>query len=169
MKCKVLGEYGLDFALLGLSLSYNTKKNYKVAKILSKKQRGHNKFLESMMVWLDIEAPMSWWKQMDTYRMSTKQSESTMHTLLKKELTQDNFEHPIKEETLQYLNELINKKDFLTVVDSLPMGFKQRRIVCLSYKTLQNIYMQRTGHKLIYWKKFITDIIDNLEHAEFIK
>lgn len=50
---------------------------------LFEKDGGHNKFLESVILWLDVNAPLYWWTEADTYRLSTKQSESTMHTLEK--------------------------------------------------------------------------------------
>ena len=71
MKIKILKEAGYDEALLGLSLSYNTKieRMDKVAAKLYCKDGGHNKFLESICVWLDITAARYWWQEFDTYRI----------------------------------------------------------------------------------------------------
>ena len=108
---RVLCEAGYKEALFGLSLSYRTltpleingtKKDFydknhfdkieKVAQTLAFKGGGHNKFLESMQVWLLIRGSLSFWKQFDTYRVgTTKQSESTMHTLRKRVLTENDF------------------------------------------------------------------------------
>ncbi len=75
MKTKLLHEHGSQEALLGLSLSYDSEPNIKVANQLAHKQGGHNKFLESIVVWLDITAPRYWWQEFDTYRIGiTKQS-----------------------------------------------------------------------------------------------
>ena len=107
---RVLKESGFYEALFGLSLSFdvispevitgesnllsNEKflKMQKVAQTLAFKGGGHNKFLESMQVWLLIRGSLSFWKQFDTYRVgTTKQSESTMHTLRKRVLTENDF------------------------------------------------------------------------------
>ena len=79
MKVEILKEAGYDEALLGLSLSYGTtiERAEEVAKKIASKNGGHNKFLESIIMWIDVTAPRYWWSQMDTYRMMTKQSQST--------------------------------------------------------------------------------------------
>jgi len=170
MKISVLRESGYDEALLGISLSYN-------APIESMPQRalklahlggGHSKFLESIMVWIDITASRKWWSQFDTYRMVTKQSESTMHTILKQPLTQEDFNSPIPEGWLEHLNQLIGDRKLEELKDLLPEGFLQRRIVCTSYKTLQNIHAQRHTHKLTEWHTFCEKIIHGVGHPEFI-
>ena len=171
MDIKILQETGYNEALLGISLSYNaplanmpdrTKK-------LAHMHGGHNGFLEMMIVWLDITAPRCFWQQADRYRLSARQSESTMHTLTKTPLTQDNFLKPIPEEWLILLNKLITEKNLENLKFLLPEGFLQRRIWCLSYKTLQNIYNQRHKHKLTEWNIFCNYILENLKHPEFIK
>jgi hypothetical protein len=152
---------GYDEALLGLSLSY--KADYQnmsqLAERLAHRQGGHNKFLESIIAWLDINAPRYWWSQFDTYRHATKQSESTMHTLKRRLLTQADFETRIKEEYLDYLNSLIETKAHIKQIKAaLPEGFLQRRIVCTSYKTLQNIFHQRCTHRLDDWTQFASHL-----------
>ena len=53
-----------------------------ISEKLHDKDEGHNKFLESIIIWAEVTAPRYWWQEADTYRLSTKQSESTMHTLI---------------------------------------------------------------------------------------
>lgn len=169
MKVKVLREAGVEEALLGLSLSYNSEPSIRVANNLAHKQGGHNKFLESVQVWLDVTAPLYFWKQLDTYRVGTsKQSESTMHTLMRKELTQDNFEGGIHEGFLESLNYWIEVDAFDTVNKHLPSSFLQRRIISTNYKVLQSIYNQRRGHKLKEWNYFREELIEQLEKPEWI-
>jgi hypothetical protein len=115
LKIKLLSEHGYNEAILGLSLSYNTttKKAMETAELLAKLDGGHNKFLESICVWLDITAPRYWWQQFDTYRIGvTKQSESTMHTLLRQPLTDDSFEGMLPVWIKDQLNTLIEQKRF---------------------------------------------------------
>jgi len=85
-----------------MELLLNDLKKY--LKKLYNKDGGHNKFLEMIYVWLDVIAPRYWWQEADTYRISTKQSASTMHTLHKEEFTQNNFQYSIQPEYLNYLN-----------------------------------------------------------------
>jgi len=119
----------------------------RVVQKLCFKGDGHNKFLESIMLWLDVIAPRYWWQQFDTYRVGvTKQSQSTMHTITVHYLKQDDFAHPIHAEHLAHMNELINQKDWETAKHDLPESFLQRRVVCLNYMALQRIIRQRESH-----------------------
>ena len=142
MKIEVLNETGLQEALLGLSLSYNCppdKDMLVVANKLFDKEGGHNVFLEQLQIWVDINAPRYWWQQFDRYRVgTTRQSESTMHTILKKELTQDNFSVVVPYDYLNYLNELRESKHLDILKALLPEGFLQRRVCTINYKSLRN-------------------------------
>lgn len=156
--------------MLGLSLSHNrpVESMPAVAQKLFCCDNGENKFLESMVVWLDITAPRFWWSQADTYRSGiTKQSGSTMHSILKRELTQGDFEQPISDETLKHINLAIFAKFLDTVKNELPEGYLQRRVVCTNYKTLRNMVFQRANHRLKQWHIFI-DALKSLEHPEFL-
>ena len=199
MEVKVLSERGYSEALFGIGLSYgitskmsfnelielktdtsgfwkNDSKNLyekldSVAHKLYNKDGGHNKFLESIMVWLDINAPRYWHQEMDTYRVgTTKQSSSTIHTITKRHLTQDDFEQPILDSYLEYLNNLIDsgatKKE---IKNALPEGFLQRRIMCTNYKTLRNICHQRKNHAIDLWDYFIKELKSQLDYPEFLE
>ena len=172
MNVKILNECGYNEALTGLSLSYNVEDTSALAQIANKlagKDGGHNKFLESMVVWIDIDAPRYWWSQFDTYRTGTsKQSESTMHTILKRQLVQEDFESPILRSTLEDLNFTIKLKNLDDIKNLLPEGFLQRRIVCTNYKVLRSIYKQRFTHKLPQWQTFCNTVLENVEFPEFI-
>ena len=168
MKVTIIKEAGYEEALLGLSLSYNKdpKNMRSVAMKLSSRDGGHNKFLESIVLWLDITAPRYWWQQFDTYRVGvTKQSESTMHTVLKRKLTQEDFEGPILTDTLEALNQLIADKDFGRLKNELPEGFLQRRIVCLNYKVIRHIIRQRRTHRLPEWQMFCDELAKQAKNA----
>lgn len=170
MKIMVLREAGYNEAMLGLSLSHNqsVERMPEVAARLYNKDGGHNKFLESMMVWLDITAPRHFWQQFDTYRVGvTKQSESTEHTLLKREITQDDFDKPIGHVTLERLNLLRTFHDMDGLKNELPEGFLQRRIVCVNYKSLRNIVAQRMFHRQLAWRQFCEFVMVEVEHREF--
>jgi len=51
-----------------------------------------SKFMRQIFVSMDIEAPLYWWKEMDTYKVATvANSCSTMHTLATTPITRDCF------------------------------------------------------------------------------
>ena len=172
LKTIVLKEAGHDEAALGFSLSYNS--TVERAKALfpsfAFKQGGENKFLESIVIWLDVTAPRFWWQEIDTYRTGmSKQSESTMHTLKKQKLTQDSFEYNIPDLMLEMLEDATTSEASIeSIKNILPEGFLQRRIICTNYKTIQYIYNQRKNHRLPQWHDFFGDLFTQLEHKEFI-
>ena len=180
---RVLCEAGYKEALFGLSLSYRTltpleingTKRYfdddqhflklcKIAETLAFKQGGHNKFLESMQVWLLIRGSLSFWKQFDTYRVgTTKQSESTIHTLKKRALTENDF----TKETF-CIPTITQNFSIDEMRDSLPSGFLECRVVNTNYKTLQNIIHQRKNHKSKKWNTFIEMLLKQVKFPQFL-
>jgi len=171
MKVRIIKEHGYSSALLGLSLSYDQDpaRMSSVAEKLRFKGDGHNKFLEMIVVWMDIDAPRYFWQQFDTYRIGvTKQSESTMHTMTARPLQQDDFEHPIPKAHLQHLNALVADERWQMVKRDLPESFLQRRVVCLNYMILQRIIRQRKTHRLAEWRTFIDEVLRQTEHTELL-
>lgn len=171
MFVQVMEEHGYFSAMVGLSLSYNqdVAKMPGVADKLKFKGNGHNKFLESIQVWLNVDAPRYWWQQFDTYRCGiTKQSESTMHTILRSPLTHENFEGGANATYLVHLNELREAKKFDELKKDLPENFLQRRIVCTNYRTLQTMKIQRETHKLEEWQYFLEVLKRDLLYPELI-
>lgn len=54
----------------------------------------HRKFMRMIVVYVDITAPLYWWKEFDTYKVGTvADSCSTMHKIHAKEFTLDDFSH----------------------------------------------------------------------------
>ena len=173
MKVRVLHEAGFEEAMLGLSLSYGQEPHDMppVAEKLLKKGGSHVKFLESINVWLDITAPRYWWAQADTYRIgTTKQSGSTMHTMTKRELTQDDFQGGIQVKALlDALNLHIRAKDWYWAKRHLPESFLQRRVVATNYKVLRHIIGQRLHHKLPEWQEFCLAVHDGVGFPEYLE
>ena len=61
-------------------------------KLLRSGTDDHSKFMRMIHVQADINAPLYWWKEMDTYKVATvANSESTMHTIHSREITMDDF------------------------------------------------------------------------------
>lgn len=192
MIVNILNESGYDEALLGLSLSFydhaipldifwddeKKERAKRRAKALAFKGGGHNKFLESIQVWVYIQAARSFWSEFDTYRVGmTKQSSSTMHTLDKREVYCDDFESNTSHMLIENFNQVLEcyknpqspyYKDITALKSNLPEGWLQERMICANYMVLQNICRQREGHRLKYWKQFIDSIREQIKHPEFI-
>lgn len=59
---------------------------------LRKAGTDHRKFMRMITVYLDITAPLYWWKEFDTYKVGTvANSCSTMHKIAAKEFTLEDF------------------------------------------------------------------------------
>ena len=139
---------------------------------LQKAGSEHCKHLRMIQVWAEIEAPREWLIQMDTYRYGVEKiSTSTMHTLMKRPLTEADFEHDcINDDYMKYMLDSINtsmeawryEKDpeykeqiWRSIIEALPQSYLQKRVYMFSYAALRNIVRQREGHKLKEWKTFI--------------
>lgn len=54
----------------------------------------HRKFMRMITVYVDITAPLYWWKEFDTYKVGTvANSCSTMHKIAEKEFTIEDFSY----------------------------------------------------------------------------
>ena len=151
----------------------------------------HRKFMRMITVYVDITAPLYWWKEFDTYKVGTvANSCSTMHKIHAKEFTLEDFscEHlfdtPESEfnDSMDVLKEVIDilnlyrdhfvknphRKDYWwQLIQLLPSSYNQRRTVMLNYEVLANIYKSRRNHKLDEWHVFC-EWIENLPYSEFI-
>lgn len=139
-------------------------------KRLCKSGKDHRKFMRMLIVYVDITAPLYWWKEFDTYKVGTvANSCSTMHTITKSKLTIDNFSddyltlqsQDLLAEIIEDINLNIDKynetKDksyWWQIIQLLPSSFNQKRTVMLNYETLNNMYAARKGHKLDEWHRF---------------
>ena len=71
----------------------------------------HRKFMRMIEVYVDITAPLYWWKEFDTYKVGTvANSCSTMHKIAAKEFTLEDFscEHLLDEESLPLYEERVD-------------------------------------------------------------
>lgn len=150
---------------------------------LSKAGTDHRKFMRMIAVYLDITAPLYWWKEFDTYKVGTvANSCSTMHKIADKEFTMDDFscEHLVgiaKDDlngTLAVLNHFrkfylkTKEKSFWwQMIQLLPSSYNQKRTVMLNYEVLANIYKSRRNHKLDEWHT-LCDWIETLPSCEII-
>lgn len=151
---------------------------------LSKVGTEHAKYRRMIVVYVDITAPLYWWKEFDTYKVGTvANSCSTMHKIADNEFDISDFscEHLYSEE-LEILDMFIGllngyrqlyldgkrKADWWQMIQLLPSSYNQRRTVMLNYEVLANIYRQRRGHKLDEWREGFIQWIESLPYSEII-
>lgn len=134
----------------------------------------HRTYARMIYVWMDITAPLYWWKEMDRYTVGKSQvSTSTMHKIHAKEFTIDDFSHEHlneKDGSLAALQRVVDDlnmcRDFYNVnnkdeqywwwmIQLLPSSYNQKRTICMSYETVFKIIRERTGHKLDEWRDFV--------------
>ena len=144
----------------------------------------HAKYRRMITVYLDITAPLYWWKEFDTYKVGTvANSCSTMHKIHSKEFTMEDFscEH-LNPESIKILEHVIwslnvsrdafrgdksNKDYWWQMIQLLPSSYNQKRTVMLNYEVLANMYEYRKNHKLDEWVEFC-DWIESLPYSEII-
>ena len=150
----------------------------------------HAKYRRMITVYVDITAPLYWWKEFDTYKVGTvANSCSTMHKIAAKEFTLDDFSHEhlivaglnSLKRTIEdlnscregYLDESIKqnpewrKEVWWQMIQLLPSSYNQKRTVMLNYEVLAGIYPMRKNHKLDEWVDFCK-WIETLPYSEII-
>lgn len=143
----------------------------------------HAKYRRMITVYVDITAPLYWWKEFDTYKVGTvANSCSTMHKIHDKEFTLEDFscEHldevsiTVLEDTINHLNDMRawfnengKKEHWWQMIQLLPSSYNQKRTVMLNYEVLAGIYPMRKNHKLDCWHDFCS-WIESLPYSEII-
>lgn len=147
----------------------------------------HRKFMRMIAVYVDITAPLYWWKEFDTYKVGTvANSCSTMHKIQAKRFEREDFsiEHlgnwdeqhwmVCMDNVIASLNaarerfiETNDKRYWWQMIQLLPSSYNQRRTVMLNYEVLANIYKSRRNHKLDEWCDFCR-WIEALPYSELI-
>lgn len=153
----------------------------------------HRKFMRMITVYVDITAPLYWWKEFDTYKVGTvTNSCSTMHKITDKEFTigdfshdhlgyscctENEFDNPMNslEQVVIVLNgcrdkyiATNNKFWWWQMIQLLPSSYNQKRTVMLNYEVLANIYKSRNNHKLDEWSVGFMEWIESLPYSELI-
>lgn len=170
--------------------AYGTMHTFKIGdndldlmKRLAKGGAVHAKYRRMVTVYVDITAPLYWWKEFDTYKVGTvANSCSTMHKIHAKEFTLDDFSHEhlsgfhkaILESLVSTMNvdrrEFVETKDktyWQQMIQLLPSSYNQKRTIMLNYEVLVGMYRDRKNHKLDEWHTFC-DWIKSLPYSELI-
>lgn len=143
----------------------------------------HAKYRRMIVVYVDITAPLYWWKEFDTYKVGTvANSCSTMHKIHANILTLHDFscehlsQHSIDlldnfimeiNKAILYYRQFGDKEDWWQIIQLLPSSYNQKRTVMLNYEVLVGIYKWRKNHKLDEWREFCK-WIENLPYSELI-
>ena len=149
---------------------------------LNKAGSEHAKFMRMIQVWFDVEAPLYWFKQFETYRVrTTSNSCSTMHKLTDKPYELEDFSfdegtcdviHRVLLIELNRLRDLYledrNKLTWRSMVQLLPSSYNQKRTINLNYEVLKNMYHQRKNHKLSEWEEFFDQVLGSIPCCELI-
>ena len=94
----------------------------------------HRKFMRMITVYLDITAPLYWWKEFDTYKVGTvANSCSTMHKITDKEFTLDDFSH---EHLIDYCLYSCNEVDEPVINDAPHIGCGGLQLLNLTINVL---------------------------------
>jgi hypothetical protein len=116
----------------------------------------HASIMRHVNAHLLIQAPRYWWVQWDKYRAGMEMySGSTMHTLMKRPSTDDDFTPETSPMANDNLTQSIATGLLVTAKANLPEGYLQTRLILVSYQTLRRVWLQRRGHKLPEWAEFI--------------
>ncbi len=163
----------------------------KLMKTLFNAGTEHRKYDRMIQVWMDIEAPLYWWKEFDTYKIGTvANSCSTMHKIAEKEFNWGDFsnEHLThtdshhmdeNEDAMNALQVVINslnynrnkyletkdKKYWWQMIQLLPSSYNQKRTVMMNYEVIARIIEQRSHHKLDEWHQLI-DVLSGLPYMQ---
>ena len=157
--------------------------DHKLLSKLSSAGADHAKYMRMINVFVDITAPLYWWKEFDTYKVGTvANSCSTMHKIQSKVFTMDDFSVDklndnskrlieLTIETLNVYRLMYNqnkiKDDWWQMIQLLPSSYNQKRTIQMNYQVLKHMYNARKNHKLDEWVEFCK-WVETLPYSELI-
>ena len=129
---------------------YIGKNDISLMKRLRKAGTDHRKYLRMITVYVDITAPLYWWKEFDTYKVGTvANSCSTMHKIHAKEFTLEDFSYEhldFKSRDMFMQNDNEQPYFFYSFMD----------MMCITIEALNNarkLYLETKDKK--YWWQMI--------------
>lgn len=132
------------------SMSYSARMDFEpkdlhLMSTLIKRGDEHAKVLRGLIVYAEINAPIWFYREMETYRIGRERlsCESTMHCECRG----------------------MGGEELEAAKDAIPMGHIQKTVDMFSYQTLRRIYIQRRNHRLPMWQKFCK-WIESLPYAD---
>lgn len=181
-------NYAIEAPIIGAN-------DMKLAQQLIRAGSEHRKFLRQIFISVDITAPLYWYKEFDTYKISTTaNSTSTMHRLSTTPITLECFEtgdydgnvtcggtdeypevvgvefEEVFISKLEYLRKrYLETKDYRywkELIRWLPESWLQTRTITVNYENLYSMIRQRNHHKLTEWSVSIIGWCWTLPYAE---
>ena len=181
-------SYDVDLDEGGPSIYIIGDADLKLMKQLLQAGPEHRKYLRMIMVYMDITAPLYWWKEYDTYKVSTvANSCSTMHKITSKPIEVSDFsmdDFYITGEGIDLKDCFINvvadcemlrmkyletkdKRYWRGLIQLLPSSYNQKRTVMFNYETALSMIRQRSGHKLDEWREFV-QVLQDLPYMKIL-
>ena len=181
-------SYDVDLDEGGPSIYIIGDADLKLMKQLLQAGPEHRKYLRMIMVYMDITAPLYWWKEYDTYKVSTvANSCSTMHKITSKPIEVSDFsmdDFYITDEGIDLKDCFINvvadcemlrmkyletkdKRYWRGLIQLLPSSYNQKRTVMFNYETALSMIRQRSGHKLDEWREFV-QVLQDLPYMKIL-
>lgn len=135
--------------------------------------KSHRKALRMMHIQMDVTAPLYWWKDYDTYKVSTvANSCSTMHKIHDRDLTMDDFSidqldmhgRNLLSITIDTLNQyrrifidsgMKNRSAWYSMIQLLPNSYMQKRTLDINYEVALAISLDRHSHKLEEFRELV--------------
>ena len=144
LETKIISDIGKPKFDSGTTIWIDPK-DFSLMQTLIKRGDEHAKVMRGIMVWAEIEAPIWFYRELETYRIGRERlaSESTMHIECRG----------------------LSGAELEKAKDEIPMGHIQKTVDVFSYQTLRRIYFQRRNHRLPAWHQFC-DWIETLPYAK---
>lgn len=114
----------------------------------------HRKFMRMIVVYVDITAPLYWWKEFDTYKVGTvADSCSTMHKIADKEFTLEDFscEHLIKVSDSEFKDEVFFEDSYH--IRSRMIAINGLELIIEMLNHYRKLYLETKDKK--YWWQMI--------------
>lgn len=182
-----LNNVNSDMKIIEVYVGENDKK---LGKTLILAGTDHGKWLRQVQVSMLITAPMTFWWDFDTYKVSTvKNSSSRMHKITSRILNENDFSWdnedgtlnitPFRQMQLAHLNTLIinhnNSKDneerkklFRLIIQDIPDSYNFTASWTGSAQTCRNYYFARKNHKQKELRDLSSVLSDLKTIGEFI-
>lgn len=167
-------------------------RDYKLMKKLRDEETDCCKFLQMIIVFADITAPLYWWKEFDERKIGTVTNSCKIaQYITDKEFTLEDFscEHLLSFDDLKwgdtvpqvtlecvigalnvYRRKYLKTQDrtyLWQIIQLLPNSYNQKHTVMLSYEDLMGIYKSCRNYNLDEWRELCT-WVEDLPYFELI-
>ena len=143
--CQNCSEYNCDHSF---DKEFHVGKNdHDLMMRLAAAGKPHSKYRRMITVYLDIVAPLYWWKEFDTYKVGTvANSCSTMHKIAEKEFTADDF-------SCEHLEDFNLNECDQPYSDADGLFYKWFEVIIRQLNVARNLYLKTKDKK--YWQQMI--------------